>query len=280
MLFRSGVADTLVAGNAAPAAASPAKASPARIGAGNTDGPNTTWSTTAPAGTNVPLDLTAVRAALQHRLAAKFAFDVARQHYADYSGKDAEAACIVAEEEETVARWKLAAAIGRETERVSGASTISPHMRRPADLLRAQQRIDSAFAGTPYEQGHIRDGLRLNQRRRLHTELAELGIAMRAQGNRLRPEQTAEKDEIIADAGNWVAGSRAGSGASPSPGIDEQFKRLKDLLEDVCSDRNFDPDLFAAIVARCRSDIGITGKDDLKRFNDLAAEYSSRLRVK
>src|SRR5262249_25566106 len=109
---------------------------------------------------------------------------------------------------------------------------------------------------TPYEQGHIRDGLRLNQRRRLHTELAELGIAMRAQGNKLSPAQTAEKDEIIADAGNWVAGWRAGSGAGPSPVIDEQFRRLKDLLEDVCSDGNFAPDLFAAIAARCRSDRG------------------------
>ena len=242
--------------------------------AGNTGDRNTTWSDTPVPIEAAPLQLRAIDTAANwvvaaHRMrAAALEVRKIQPDNAAYVEAYDKAVNMVSQ-----AEAELGKAIEREAQRLSRQSSFYPGRSNPADVRKVEALIDLAYAEVGDREIVIRDAIRDNQFRRLPFELGHVSNAMK---HGLGLNQESERIDIINDASNWVAEPRAADGADAILVRRNQFARLEELLDAMTTrTKDFDKDLFAAVVIRCATDMGLSSPQDLKNLREKVRAYNS-----
>jgi hypothetical protein len=256
---------------------------------GPADGPNTIWSK-APKqvaeGPKGSVNFNKIDGILKDLQIQEMRFVAANNEYADAQRKNSSEKAQKKETYDKVkndylsVQIKLGEAIEAETKRLSRPSSIS---RTGSDLRdsRDVRRLENAIldhAKLSSQQGPVQDAILENRRLRAPRELSELSAKMGA--TVLKPNQTKEQENILADAKDFVSGIRPeDKDLTPAEITKKRLDRLEELLRTVTTREDpstrqiqkFNSSLYTDLINKIRLSI-----DDNTAVDALTKKYSGQ----
>jgi hypothetical protein len=203
--------------------------------------------------------------------------------------------CDDAGEKVNIARANLGEVIKRETEKLALRSSLVPkgerHPNVKNQLGKAQlpsvrmvrhweQVVVDTYKGFPAAQAEIKRQNHFAELFRLAHALKDLGVVMNATNDNLTAFQKEERDNIAADARNYVTGPRPEeAGLNGDELTKERLKRFDTLLTrvtkvtDPSRDKPLNLVAFDWVVGVIREQMGPLSVQETRDFNDIVALY-------
>jgi hypothetical protein len=204
--------------------------------------------------------------------------------------------CDDAERQVNIARANLGEVIQRETEKLALRSSLVPKGERRSNVKNQpgkaqlpsvrmvrhwEQVVVDTYKNFPAAQAEIKKQNHFAELSRLAHALKDLGVAMNGTHDNLSVIQNEERENIAADARNYVTEPRPEESLlNDKELIKERLKRFDTLLavatkvSDPSRDKPLHRVAFDWVVRVIREQMGPLSAEETREFNDIVARYA------